>query len=602
MARAQSPRTQPRLSGKLRIGNDWNAITIIALSQSNPLKAVAELVENSIDAGASNVTITRGREKGRHYLRVTDDGAGVPRNGEGIPDFRYVATHICDSIKRRLKAHGTTHIQGEFGIGLLSFWTVGEELTMTSAGDDGKTYQMRMRKGDPGYTVGEQRALFPAKGTDLKIAPLLQGIRQLSGEKMQWYLASELRDRIRRSGVRIEILDRSARKKYAVEPREFSGRLIHHLPVARTPTGEVYLELYLTDADPKACVGLYRSGTRVLESLSDLDAFSRPPWTGGVLEGIVDAPFLNLTPGTRSGIVQDQAFAEFCTALNPVADKLLGLMAEQRKAEEERASRQILRTIQKAFREAMLSLPPEEYDWFDVRQARTGRPGAGGAEEPGVPIGRPLEPDADTQAPPQKAFFEYAGPLFSVRISPASSVVPVGETRALRAVARDRSHHTVDREVTFFWETIEGQGTLENVGDEIVRFTAPAEPGLTRLRVSVTQGAVRCDAEAIVTVTDTLLEEKPRPGARKEGLPGYTFRRAPGELWRSRYELAPNLVVINSGHRDFVFASRTRALKLRYITRLFAKELVCKNFPGYPAPESLERMIELLLYTEENLR
>jgi len=34
--------------GKLRIGNDWNAITIIALSQSNPLKAIAEFVENSI--------------------------------------------------------------------------------------------------------------------------------------------------------------------------------------------------------------------------------------------------------------------------------------------------------------------------------------------------------------------------------------------------------------------------------------------------------------------------------------------------------------------------------------------------------------------------
>jgi hypothetical protein len=32
-------------SGKLRIGDDWNAINIIALSQSNPLKAVAEFVE-----------------------------------------------------------------------------------------------------------------------------------------------------------------------------------------------------------------------------------------------------------------------------------------------------------------------------------------------------------------------------------------------------------------------------------------------------------------------------------------------------------------------------------------------------------------------------
>jgi hypothetical protein len=30
-----------RHGGKLRIGNDWNVITIIALSQQNPLKAVA---------------------------------------------------------------------------------------------------------------------------------------------------------------------------------------------------------------------------------------------------------------------------------------------------------------------------------------------------------------------------------------------------------------------------------------------------------------------------------------------------------------------------------------------------------------------------------
>ncbi len=122
--------------GKLRIGDDWNAITIIALSQSNPLKAIAELVENSIDAKARSVTVTRGRESGRHFLSIRDDGQGVPRDSEGRPDFRYVATHICDSIKRRLKADGTAGLQGEFGIGLLSFWTVGDELTMTSTGAD----------------------------------------------------------------------------------------------------------------------------------------------------------------------------------------------------------------------------------------------------------------------------------------------------------------------------------------------------------------------------------------------------------------------------------------------------------------------------------
>jgi len=93
--------------GNLRIGDRWNAITIIALSQSNPLKAVAELVENSIDARAKTVVITRGKDKEQHYLRVKDDGEGVRRNADGAPDFHYVATYVCDSIKRQLKTQGT---------------------------------------------------------------------------------------------------------------------------------------------------------------------------------------------------------------------------------------------------------------------------------------------------------------------------------------------------------------------------------------------------------------------------------------------------------------------------------------------------------------
>jgi len=170
--------------GRLKIGDDWNAIRIIALSQSNPLKAIAEFVENSIDAHAKTITITRGREHGDHYLSVRDDGDGVPRDEQGIPNFKYVATHICDSIKRRLKAEGDgAGLQGEFGIGLLSFWTVGDTLTMMSTGDDQRSYQMTMSKGDSGYIVSPRRVLFAERGTELRISPLLEGIRTLSRGK-----------------------------------------------------------------------------------------------------------------------------------------------------------------------------------------------------------------------------------------------------------------------------------------------------------------------------------------------------------------------------------------------------------------------------------
>ena len=247
---------RPRSSGNLRIGDHWNAITIIVLSQSNPLKAVAELVENSIDARAKTIVITRGKEKGQHYLRVKDDGEGVRRNADGEPDFHYVATHVCDSIKRQLKVQGASGLQGEFGIGLLSFWTLGEELLLTSASVDGRTFQMHLKKGDPSYRITHRPTLSPEAGSEVLIRGILPGIKNFSGDKIQWYLASELRDRIRHSGVSIRVVDRTARAEYEVELRQFEGRLLHELDSALPPQGDVYAELYLHAHSPANAVSL----------------------------------------------------------------------------------------------------------------------------------------------------------------------------------------------------------------------------------------------------------------------------------------------------------------------------------------------------------
>ena len=215
----KAPERPREARGKLKIGDDWNAITIIALSQSNPLKAIAELVENSIDAGAKTVTITRGREGGKHFLAIRDDGSGVPRDSEGRPDFRYVATHICDSVKT--PAQGRGHDGAARRI-----WDRPVELLDRGRRAHHDVDRRRPARLPDGHAQGrsglhgraQARAVRRGRHRGAHRTPL-DGIRTLSGEKIQWYLAAELRDRIRQTGVRINVVDRLARKQYAVEPR-----------------------------------------------------------------------------------------------------------------------------------------------------------------------------------------------------------------------------------------------------------------------------------------------------------------------------------------------------------------------------------------------
>jgi hypothetical protein len=600
-------------AGKLRIADHWNAISIIANSQSNPLKAVAEFVENSIDARAGHIVITRGKKKGEFYLKVSDDGEGIPKDKQGLPDFRHVATHICDSVKRRLKAEGAEGIQGEFGIGLLSFWTLGRTLGMTCCGTDGNTYEMTTARNSPEFEVSKKRILLPFKGTDLTVYPLLPGLRSLTGEKIQRYLASELRDRIKNSGTKIKVVDRTGRAEYIVVPRQFAGRLLHDLHPETTKWGDIYLELYLSDPGAGNQVGLYRRGTRILPSVSELDQFQQGPWTAGYLQGIIDAPFLNLTPGTRQGIIRDERFDAFCMAMAPVETYLKQVIEDQRKAEEERSSRRILRKVQRALKEAFLRLPQEEYDWFDIQSGKTLKKkdtlfsAASTIQALGNVQGREAESseadqEMDGEAIGQMAFYEFAGPLFSALISPKSSVVPIDKRKKYRAVCRDRSRRIVVENLVYYWKITDGDGQLLESDGESVVFVAPPEPCLTTLRVVVRQEQIQCEDEALITITDSLMDQSSESGGSRKGLPGYTYRRAPGEMWRSKFDVDKNVIVINNGHRDFVYAGKQKSRKLRYICRLFCKELVRHNFPGMPADELLERMIELSLYTEEHLK
>src|SRR5207249_163292 len=104
--RAMTPAPMPRQArpdvrtGRLRAADPFELIRWLARSQTDPRKALAELVQNSLDAQARAVTITRVRERGVATLRVLDDGEGVIPELARSEALAYVATHIGHSRKR----------------------------------------------------------------------------------------------------------------------------------------------------------------------------------------------------------------------------------------------------------------------------------------------------------------------------------------------------------------------------------------------------------------------------------------------------------------------------------------------------------------------
>ena len=512
--------------GTLQIGDQWNAITILAHSQTHPLKAVCELTENAIDAGGLNIEIQRFRRNGHTWLQITDDGGGVVLTDDGVPNFDHIATHICDSMKRGLHASARKNVHGEYGIGLLSFWAIGQELRMISRDYHGGFHALFLKRGDKDYTVSPVGPEDGLEGTRVIVGPLLDSTRQVvTGDKIQRFLSAELRERIRSTDAQITIVDRLSRRELVVSPREFDGDRLALPEKITTDDGEVTLELYVNGVgDTGAEVALCKDGTRVLNHIGQLIQFEGPPWNDARLRGAVDYPLLNLAPGTRQGVIPDERLGELVAALESVQEQVRDAIESRDRAESEEASRRIQRQVHKVLRRAIQALPENEYLFFDVPRRGEG------------------------------------------------------------SESWKKDERTASRKTT--------------AGSDSRCQVTSADRGTVLVEVTATQGGGRRTDEVAVWFVET---SSAGASNRKKGLPSYRLQPESDSDQRSHYDIYRNEIVIDSAHSDFVNSNSSSARQRRYVARLYAKEVVLLNFPDASPAKLAERLIELILHTEDNL-
>ncbi len=570
-------------------------------------------------------------------------------------NLKRIPTHICDSIKRKLDARAREKNIGEFGIGILGFWTLGETLIFRSRTAHSDTYVLVMERDKRGFTVEKAKEPLEKPGTEVTIKGLREATKGLlSGQRLANYLSRELRGRLLDSGAQIEIDDRfPGGGKVRVQPMAFAGELLSDLMEVPTKSGGILsLELYMNFAamsSEPAEVGLYRKGTRLVQNITAMDEFQHDPWSLNILEGKIEYPFLSTSPGTRTGVSVDDRFSEVVSALKDVESIIAKRIKERQKELRQERTSEFTELLKDAFKKVFRDLP--DYDFFK----------------------------GPKPTPPPKA-----GPLSKVEIVPASVAIVSGSSWRFAAEPVDENDQTVRENLTFLWRLSPDIGNLHEPDKKSCEFIAGDKVGQAILSVEVGQASRSAHATSEIRVVDreqcgelSNVTVVPRvgvvwPGHSRnltaictdaqgihipsvvvqwlcppthgtfsstaglkatfqtksdaplgamsikviaktkskqvegsatlylvspqrlgEKFPPYLLSPEPLYDWRSRWVAESFQLNVNSEHADYKRA-KNQGLDLGYIGMLYAKELVLLNFgKNTPSEELLEHLVEV---------
>lgn len=562
---------------ELKIGDNANAITIIQNSQTDALKALAEFVENSIDASAKKCEIIRKKIKGSHAIIIKDDGSGFAPNQKGLPDFDRALKNICNSIKRNLTDDKRDYVQGQFGIGLLGFSAIGETLEILSKNEGLKVAKMTLKRGEIKASTEELSLPNFEKGTQVTIWPIHKTeYHKLTLERISKYIGEELAERIKTSGLKIFVSDPHKKVTKEIKPLSFEGPRLKRFDKVMTNSGcNIHFDLHECSKDKVGKIAIVRRGTKILDNISEIEEFDCEPWNKGVVEGKIDYKKLEVPPTTRRGILRDKEFEEFlrcCKSIEPDLSKEIELIERKR---EEKVDPKFIKKIKDTFQKVMDELG-ENYAWF------------------GSPTKGALPSDKQIGVSKSKPVAISFGPLYEVKIKPMILEIAPNETKKIIARAFDEKGGVIISGVKFSWSLKDNIVSINPNNDELeVKANDKHLDESTTVTVVAKQGDISKENTSQLIILD---ERSPKKGG---GL-NILFENAGLQSYRSLFENNLKLIKINKGHRDYKEIEKKGVQStFRYVCSLVAKELAYYNHKGEGEEKVLESFIEIIAAYEK---
>ncbi len=427
------------MSKTLRLEGEANILletllNIISATTTDPLYHISEIVQNELDANASEINIT--------FFRKSSKKGGIKKiviggNGFGfLESFEHYRKHIGDSIKKYSNeyiartAKGLS--RGQFCIGIQGFRAVCDELHIvnkTKKGISPKSSKEGKQIDDPDFDK-----MFKNRNLILKSDRLNVKIKEegdfsdhrdgygvtctlinpmtIKSKNLVKYLAQNKRSELL-ANKKLKIVVKDGSFTETVKPIEFTGECLKfeqaHPKEKKSYKyrgfGKVEATLYFHEAKPGSKIRLDVKGEPIFNDITKLQEFDRPPWNTDFVEGIIEYPHLEKSP-LRKGVKPDKIFwPAFLEIMDELSKKVEEKVKECEEKSNAKRDEKLMKKLEKVMGEVKREL--DFQTWFN----------------------------RSTDKPPE------LGPLDHIKVFPEVANIPAFTTRCVHVRAYDRENN-----------------------------------------------------------------------------------------------------------------------------------------------------------------